>query len=83
MTKYIEKHLMKVRVREDGTINGDDLHDGRESIVCEQCSLLDHQLFDFCDVINQLDSEFFQELKPQILSLKKILQEKYVEKGVK
>ena len=51
MTKYIEKHLMKVRVREDGTINGDDLHDGRESIVCEQCSLLDHQLFDFCDVI--------------------------------
>jgi len=78
MTKYIEKHLMKVRVREDGTINGDSLHDGRVSIVSEQCSLLDNYLFDFCDVINQLDSEFYQEISPKILSLKKILQEKYV-----
>ena len=83
MTKYKEKHLMKVRVRENGTINCDDLFDERTSVVNEQCSLLDMYLSDFGDVLNILDSRLFDEMKHLILPLKTLLQEQYVHKTSK
>ena len=67
------KHLMKVRVRQDGTLNGDDIFNEREKIVKEQRDLLRLTLIDFCDTINLLDARYFDEIKDEIWSLQETL----------
>ena len=66
---HTQKHLMKVRVRQDGTLNGDDIFNEREKIVKEQRDLLRLTLLDFCDTTNLLDARYFDEIKDEIWSL--------------
>jgi len=78
-----ERHLLKVRVNNDGTINGDDLFDGLFELRKKQCELLYLRLTDFNDIINQLDSEYFQTIKHKVWSLMDDLIEKKEKKEEK
>ena len=69
--EYKEKHLLKVRVRPDGTLNGDDISDELNSVVREQCSLLHFTLMNFCDTINLLDARYFDKIKHDVWGLQR------------
>ena len=69
--EYTEKNLMKVRVRPDGTLNGDDLSDASHRIVREQCSLLHYHLQEFCDTINIIDARYFDKIKHDVWGLQR------------
>ena len=68
-----EKFLLKVRVSDDGTINGDDLCDERCKIIDEEKTKLYFSLQQFNDIVNQLDARFFDEIKDKIFTLIKAL----------
>ena len=71
-----EKHLLKVRIRNDGTINGDDLCDEIHKVIRKQCSILHCTLDDFNDTMNQLDARLFdEEIKHHTWKLQKILRD--------
>ena len=73
---YKRKHLLEVRIRKDGTINGDDLFNETREVIREQCGILYNKLFDFNDTMNQLDARLFDEkLKHQTWKLQKTLSE--------
>ena len=68
-----EKFLLKVRVSDDGTINGDDLCDDLHKIIEEEKTKLYGSLQQFNDIVNQLDARFFDEIKDKIFTLIKAL----------
>ena len=69
--EYTKKHLIEVRVRRDGTLNGDDISNELGTVVRKQCSLLHCTLMDFCDTINLLDARYFDKIKHDIWSLQR------------
>ena len=71
--EYTKKHLLEVRVRPDGTLNGDDIANEIDSVVKEQCLILDLTLQDFCDTINLLDARYFDKIKHDVWSLQRSL----------
>ena len=58
-----EQFLLKVRVSDDGLINGDDLCDELHKIIEEEKTKLYGSLQQFNDIINQLDARYFDEVK--------------------
>jgi len=68
-----EKFLLKVRVSDNGDINGDDLCDERGKIIDEEKTKLYFSLVKFNDIINQLDARFFDEIKDKSWAMIKAL----------
>lgn len=71
-----EQFLLKVRVSDNGHINGDDLCDERWKIIDEEKTRLYFSLQQFNDIINQLDARYFDEIKDKSWALIEALREK-------
>jgi hypothetical protein len=71
-----EQFLLKVRVSDDGTINGDDLSDERWKIIGEEKTKLYFSLLQFNDIVYQLDARYFEEIKDKSWAMIKSLTEK-------
>jgi hypothetical protein len=68
-----EQFLLKVRVSDDGTINGDDLCDELHKIIDEEKTKLYFSLVQFNDIVYQLDARYFDEVKDKSWAMIKAL----------
>ena len=71
-----ERVLIKVRVYDSGDINGDDLCDEIHKIINEEKTKLYFSLLQFNDIVYQLDTRYFEEIKNKSWAMIKSLTEK-------